>query len=147
MMREIPGFSVYICSYQYMMDMMVGGQAVVAEAHAKGEELPKCSARGMLLAGGISGVLSWIINIPFDIVKSRMQFDDLRNPRYRNTLHCAMESYRNEGLTVFWRGLPVACMRAFPTNAVTFTVYTMTLQAFQNVHPRPRPEDGPTIYD
>ncbi len=115
-LRELPGFSVYITSYTAMCDKMT----------KEGEDL--CSVPAMLMAGGIAGMLSWMVNIPVDIVKSRMQADNLSKPVYRGMLHCAVESYRQEGWKVFWRGLPVTCMRAFPTNAVTFAVYSSSLQ-------------------
>lgn len=117
--REIPGFSVYITAYSMLCN------------RATPEGAESCSIPAMLMAGGVAGMLSWMVNIPVDIVKSRLQADDLANPKYRNSLHCAMESYHHEGWKVFWRGLPVTCIRAFPTNAVTFAVYSTTLQAFK----------------
>ena len=120
-MREIPGLSVYITSYQFLCDQMGSGGA---EA---------CSVPQMLAAGGLAGMFSWIVNIPIDIVKSRMQADDIGNPRYKSTIDCFKQSYYADGWRVFWRGLPVTCIRAFPTNAVTFAVYSSTLLYFQRL--------------
>ena len=114
-LREVPGFSVYITSYHFMCETMA----------KDGEE---CSIPVLLAAGGLAGVLSWSINIPMDIVKSRLQADDLARPKYSGFLDCAIKSYRADGWRIFWRGLPVSCLRAFPTNAVTFAVYTKMLQ-------------------
>lgn len=86
-----------------------------------------------LWAGGTAGVVSWMVNIPIDVMKSRLQADDLGKPRYRNMADCAVKSYRKDGLIVFWRGLGVSCMRAFPLNAVTLTVYTSTLEALKGL--------------
>ena len=120
-MREIPGLSVYITSYQWMCDYMTKGNST-------------SSVPQMLLAGGIAGMLSWIVNIPIDIIKSRMQNDDLANPRYKNTFDCFAQTYRNDGWRVFWRGLPVTCIRAFPSNAVTFAVYSTSLHHMKNLY-------------
>ena len=73
-----------------------------------------------LLAGGIAGVASWIGNIPMDVMKSRLQADDLSQRQYANYMDCAQKSYREGGFRIFWRGLPATCIRAFPVNAVTF---------------------------
>lgn len=38
-------------------------------------------------------------------------------------MHCAAESYRQEGRGVFFRGLGTTLCRAFVVNAVLFSVY------------------------
>ncbi len=114
--REIPGFAVYMASYEYMCEKLV----------KKAKEKDRTFTIS-LLAGGIAGTLSWACNIPLDVVKSRLQSDDLGRPRYGSTWHCFARCYREEGWRVFFRGLPVICVRAFPTNAVTLTVYTSTM--------------------
>ena len=118
-MREIPGFSVYITSYQIMCDRIAPAEGVTP------------SVPWLLLAGGLAGMFSWTINIPIDIVKSRLQVDDPANPKYKGFIDCARKSYQAEGIKVFWRGLPICCIRAFPTNAVTFAVYSTVLDRIQ----------------
>ena len=56
------------------------------------QEFP--SAPVMLGAGGVAGMLSWLCNIPVDVIKSRMQSDDLANPRYRNTMDLLQKELR-----------------------------------------------------
>lgn len=118
----MPGFGVYIASYQYMIDL----------ATPEGHNQP--SVRMTLLAGGLGGVFSWIINIPIDFVKSRLQADCLSNPRYKNSLDCIKQTYKNEGFKIFWRGLSTTILRAFPTNAITFVVYSKSLEYIQKIH-------------
>ncbi|KAK2140754.1 hypothetical protein NP493_558g01034 [Ridgeia piscesae] len=120
-MREITGFSIYITSYELMCDRMTP------------EGASECSVRTMLLAGGLSGMVSWMVNIPIDIIKSRLQVDDFARPKYSGTWDCARSSYRASGWRIFWRGLPVTCIRAFPVNAVTFAVYSSTLKALSEM--------------
>lgn len=117
--REVPGFSVYMVSYAYLCDCL---------------KTPEDSQPGivdMLMAGGIAGVMSWVANIPFDVIKSRLQADNMEDPRYRTYWQCVRKSYRDDGWRVFWRGLPITCIRAFPVNAATFAVYSTSLQAMQ----------------
>ena len=83
-----------------------------------------------LLAGGIAGVASWVGNIPMDVMKSRLQADDLSQRQYANYMDCARKSYREGGFRIFWRGLPATCIRAFPVNAVTFATYEASCRVY-----------------
>lgn len=42
---------------------------------------------------------------------------------YSSIKDCAIRSYQAEGISVFFRGLGPAVLRAFPVNAVTFFTY------------------------
>ena len=119
-MREVPGFSVYITSYQFFCDMITTDDS---------REDPLF--RDSLVAGGLAGVSSWIVNIPIDVVKSRLQADSLTNPKYSGFFDCASKMMRQEGVRIFWRGLPVTCLRAFPLNAITLGVYSQALITMQ----------------
>lgn len=37
-----------------------------------------------MLAGGIAGFLFWVAIYPVDTLKSRLQCDNLTNPKYKN---------------------------------------------------------------
>lgn len=112
--RDFIGFGVYILTYEIICDY----------GTPKGER----TSIGMnLLAGGLSGVFSWIANVPIDNVKSRIQADDLRLPLYKNTWECVVVNFKRGGFKVFWKGLPITCLRAFPVNAITFVVYSQSI--------------------
>jgi len=78
------------------------------------------------VGGGIAGCVSWITTMPMDVIKSRYQAD-MKN-EYKGPLDCALRSYREEGVTVFFRGALVSCLRAFPVNGVMFLVYAQIIQ-------------------
>lgn len=82
----------------------------------------------MLVAGGFAGLASWVTATPFDVIKARMQMDGLQQRAYRGFLDCAVVSFRQEGLGVFFRGLTLNTARAFPVNAVTFLSYEYLLR-------------------
>ncbi len=42
----------------------------------------------LMLAGGLGGVAYWGPVYPADVIKSRMQVDDLRNPQYKGMVDC-----------------------------------------------------------
>ncbi|XP_036267544.1 mitochondrial basic amino acids transporter isoform X2 [Pipistrellus kuhlii] len=116
LLRETPSFGVYFLSYD------LGTRALGCEP---GDALlvPK-----LLLAGGTSGILSWLSTYPVDVVKSRLQADGVRGAaRYRGIVDCARQSYRAEGWRVFTRGLTSTLLRAFPVNAATFATVTIVL--------------------
>ncbi|XP_018915959.1 solute carrier family 25 member 45 isoform X2 [Bemisia tabaci] len=75
------------------------------------------------LAGGFAGVASWAVIIPLDVVKSRIQADDIRNPKYSGIIDCFVKSYRADGLKVFGRGFWIITFRAFPVNVISFVGY------------------------
>lgn len=82
-----------------------------------------------MLAGGTAGSLSWIIVYPVDVIKTRMQSDGVNStPKYKDYIHCFVDSQKSEGYSFLTRGLVSTIIRAFPTNAVTFTVVVWTMR-------------------
>ena len=111
----------------------------------------------ILQCGGLAGVATWASVFPLDVVKTRVQtqqlgaFDRsaacttaLRNTvvLQRNRQQClemevqprgaifmARKAYAQEGFRVFFRGLGVCCLRAFIVNAVQWTVYEWAMRS------------------
>ena len=127
-MRDVPGFAIYMTSYETLCQWL----------RADSPDGQSLGFVASLWAGGTAGVVSWMVNIPIDVMKSRIQADDLAKPRYRNLADCALKSYRKDGIIVFWRGLGVTCMRAFPLNAVTLTVYSAILELLKELRAQPK---------
>ena len=117
--RDVPTFGLYGLTYEVMSHWMKqsgwsDSQGIVAD----------------LVAGGCAGTLTWFLIIPFDVVKSRFQADFVGE--FSGLMDCAMKSYREEGIRVFYRGCLVTCLRAFPVNAVTFLVYSQSMQYMES---------------
>jgi len=123
-LREAPGFGTYFLSYE-----------LLSRSFSQGSDGGTLS---ILLAGGLSGIASWVLTYPIDVVKSRLQADCAGV--YRSAYHCAVESYRNEGWKVFTRGLNSTIIRAFPTNAATFVAVSWTLRMLSG-------SNAPTVSD
>eukprot|EP00062_Callorhinchus_milii_P004369 gi/632942648/ref/XP_007886523.1/ PREDICTED: solute carrier family 25 member 47 isoform X2 [Callorhinchus milii] len=81
-----------------------------------------------LLAGGWAGVTYWVLATPMDVMKSRMQMDGMGQRRYTGVLNCITKSFKREGIRVFFKGLTLNCLRAFPVNGVTFVTYETILE-------------------
>lgn len=106
----------------------------------------KSDAIRVLLCGGIAGIITWASIFPLDVIKTRVQAQQLpldegclpsdRAPLLggreragvagRKTLgawQVAKEAYREGGVRTFFRGLTVCSIRAFFVNAVQWAVY------------------------
>ncbi|KAF7280041.1 hypothetical protein GWI33_006472 [Rhynchophorus ferrugineus] len=79
-------------------------------------------------AGGWAGIASISSVLPMDVIKTRIQADDPIYPRYNGFVDCTRKLYQEEGYRIFWKGLPVITMRAFPANAMMFVGYEMTME-------------------
>lgn len=111
--REAPSYGVYFWTY---------------EALTRSLPATEISTFHMLMAGGLAGTASWVGTYPVDVIKSRLQADG--SGRYSGAIDCLKKSMRNEGYKWLFRGLSSTILRAFPTNAATFTVVTWTFRIF-----------------
>lgn len=118
--RDGPGFGAYMLLYEMSLSALGGRET--------------SGASQQFLAGGFAGVMCWLSVLPFDVIKSRMQADDLDRPRYKNMLDCARQSYAEGGWRLFTRGWFAMSLRAFPVNAVTFLVYELLLDSCNRVN-------------
>ncbi len=96
-------------------------------------------AMKVILCGGLAGVVTWASVFPLDMVKTRVQTQVWRGGGYApliganagmetgarrlGAIEVARNAYRNEGASVFFRGLTVCSVRAFIVNAVQWAVY------------------------
>lgn len=65
----------------------------------------------------------WVLNYPFDYVKTLMQTDKLGDFKYKSTLQCFKDSYDSHGVKGFYKGYLICMMRSFPVNAAAIVVY------------------------
>jgi len=107
--RDIKASGLYFLIYEYSMDLANSWTG-------KNDR----GGWASFWAGGLAGVLSWQAIIYLDVVKSRVQADDPLRPLYKGTLDCVRQSYKREGLSVFFRGFSLMSSRAFIVNGVTF---------------------------
>ncbi|KAM3925417.1 solute carrier family 25 member 48 [Leptodactylus fuscus] len=119
LLRDIPGYCLYFIPYIYLSEWL------------KLEHHTTPSALSVWLAGGIAGAISWGTATPMDVVKSRLQADNLYNRKYKGVKDCIKQSYCNEGIQVFFRGITVNAIRGFPMSAAMFLTYELSLQAMK----------------
>ncbi|XP_056662924.1 tricarboxylate transport protein, mitochondrial-like isoform X1 [Monodelphis domestica] len=73
------------------------------------------------LFGIAAGAASVFGNTPVDVVKTRMQ--SLEASKYKNTLDCAIQVYKNEGTKAFYKGTLPRLVRVCLDVAVVFVLY------------------------
>uniref|UniRef100_A0A0P4VTS2 Mitochondrial carrier protein n=1 Tax=Scylla olivacea TaxID=85551 RepID=A0A0P4VTS2_SCYOL len=95
----------------------------------------------LIFCGGMAGVLSWASILPLDVVKSRLQADNSRNPQYKGMVDCLIKSYKADGLSVFGRGFTMMSVRAFPTNGAIFLGYVTSLNVMKQMTMGGEPAD------
>lgn len=111
-MREIPSFGLYFLTYEALM------------RNLDNKPVPTIY---ILLAGGLAGTCSWVTTYPIDVIKSRIQAN---GNLYAGMYDCLRQSVRKEGYTFLYKGISSTVLRAFPMNAVTFTVVNWTFKLF-----------------
>nr|XP_026253963.1 solute carrier family 25 member 48 [Urocitellus parryii] len=119
LLRDIPGYCLYFIPYVFLSEW------ITPEACAGP------SPCAVWLAGGMAGAISWGTATPMDVVKSRLQADGVYLNKYKGVLDCISQSYQQEGLKVFFRGITVNAVRGFPMSAAMFLGYELSLQALR----------------
>ncbi|CAG8591069.1 3119_t:CDS:2 [Racocetra fulgida] len=72
------------------------------------------------LSGFLANILVGIFNSPPDVVKTRMQD---QNVGYKNSFECVKLMLKNEGLKSFFKGATLRCVRIAPGGAIQFSTY------------------------
>lgn len=104
-LNEILGFASYFVSYEYMMRQPSQPNVIYG-----------------LCAGGLAGICSWLATYPIDVIKTCIQADDFKRPKYNGYMDCIRKGYHSDGLHFFFRGLTSTLIRSFPMNAACFFV-------------------------
>eukprot|EP00250_Pteridium_aquilinum_P017886 c23825_g1_i2 orf=132-1016(+) len=109
LLREVPGNAVMFGVYEATKQYLAGGQ-----------DTSSLSTAAKLTAGGIGGASFWFAVYPTDVIKSAIQVDDQRNPRYRGTVDAFRKIYTTEGTKGLFKGFGPAMARSVPANAACF---------------------------
>ncbi|CAD6503002.1 BgTH12-02675 [Blumeria graminis f. sp. triticale] len=138
-LRDSIGYGVYFSTYEFAT------RYASSFSYQKDlfEEVTK-----VLLCGGLAGTLSWACVFPLDVIKTRLQTQPPKwIPKSRSTgmmlaqragaVKLARMAYRQEGLSIFFRGLTVCSLRAFLVNAIQWIVYERVMRGLVRAHDNP----------
>lgn len=109
--RQAANSAVRFSSYTSLRQM---AQSYVAP----GEKLGALSTFGL---GGVAGIITVYTTMPIDTVKTRMQSIEARQ-LYRNSLHCVVKIFKEEGLLTFWAGALPRLGRLVLSGGIVFTM-------------------------
>jgi solute carrier family 25 carnitine/acylcarnitine transporter 20/29 len=161
-LRDV-GYGAYFGSYEATCRILAPSPDHLAISTAIQSDVFGPSWSTSLIAGGVAGIVGWLVTFPMDVVKTRMQGSDwtplaastsVKPPErvrligstlpgqpslidtvihedqsYRTTLSTIVNSYRAEGIGVFYRGLAPTLIRAIPVNMATFVVFEISVRA------------------
>ena len=119
--RETLSFATYFTTYDYLCQKIAGKGSVDDLGLLK-----------LMFAGAVTGIPTWLVSYPLDVVKSRIQVDGVQGPhRYHGLVDCFRKSYAEGGLRVFGRGLQSTILRAVVLNGVTLPTHTLLMRKWK----------------
>lgn len=119
LIRDVPICGMYVLLYEHLLSL----------GRSESDRSIEYSIGNQLLAGGLAGTITWVAVTPLDVVKSRIQADDIGNPKYNGIVDCIVKSYKEGGVVIFGRGFWIHVIRGFPVNAATFVGYEWCFKA------------------
>lgn len=113
--REVPGnaamFGVYEATKQYL---------------AGSTDTSKLGRGSLIVAGGLAGGTFWLSVYPTDVIKSVIQVDDYKNPKFSGFADPFRKIIASEGVKGLYKGFGPAMARSVPANAACFLAYEIT---------------------
>ncbi|XP_022772350.1 mitochondrial carnitine/acylcarnitine carrier-like protein [Durio zibethinus] len=113
--REVPGNAVLFGVYEALKQYMAGGS-----------DTSKLGRGSLMVAGGLGGAAFWLFVYPTDVVKSVIQVDDYKYPKYKGSINAFRRILASEGVKGLYRGFGPAMVRSVPANAACFLAYEVT---------------------
>lgn len=117
LLREVPGNVIMFGTYEGLKRLFAQQQGLSSTS--------ELSSWSLMCAGAVGGGAFWALTYPMDMIKSKIQVDDVHNPAYRGIADTAAKLYRAEGVRGLYRGFAPCVVRAFPANGAAFVVYEM----------------------
>ena len=113
--REVPGNATMFGVYEAIKQYMAGGT-----------DTSGLGRGSLMLAGGLAGGAFWASVYPTDVVKSVIQIDDYKNPKYSGSIDAFKKILKSEGIGGLYKGFGPAMGRSVPANAACFLAYEIT---------------------
>ncbi|KAH7514411.1 mitochondrial carnitine/acylcarnitine carrier-like protein [Ziziphus jujuba] len=115
MAREVPGNAAMFGVYEALKQFFAGGQ-----------DTSSLGRGSLIVAGGLAGASFWGSVYPTDVVKSVIQVDDYKNPKYSGSIDAFRKILASEGVKGLYKGFGPAMARSVPANAACFLAYEVT---------------------
>ena len=108
-LRDAPGFGVFFAAYEGLLDQ-------TAKLQNSSRDDVHWGLR--FLYGGITGPISFAVNYPVELVKTRYQMDGAygTEQQFRSSTECFRSAWREGGFRLLYRGLNACLLRAVVCN-------------------------------
>jgi len=105
LLRDVPASGMYYLTYDWIKLQLTDKDG-------------KCPLWGVIFAGGMAGINNWLIGMPADVLKSRLQ--TAPEGTYNGIRDVFKELMKKEGPMALYKGITPVMLRAFPANAACF---------------------------
>ncbi|XP_049844945.1 congested-like trachea protein [Schistocerca gregaria] len=104
LLRDVPASGMYFMTYDGLQRVLSTNEIGIL---------------GTIFAGGSAGIANWLVGMPADVLKSRLQ--TAPEGTYPNGIRDVFRTLmKEEGPTALYRGVTPVMLRAFPANAACF---------------------------
>ncbi|KAG7311990.1 hypothetical protein JYU34_001431 [Plutella xylostella] len=122
-LRDVPASGVYFMTYELVKEKLIP-----EDASAQVKML------AAITAGGCAGIGNWIVAMPADVLKSRLQ--TAPEGTYPNGIRDVFKQLmEKEGPLALYKGVTPVMLRAFPANAACFLGFEMAIKFLNWVAP------------
>lgn len=122
LLRDVPASAAYF-----------GGYEILQRWLSKDGDRSKLSLTNTIFCGGMAGIFNWMVAIPPDVLKSRLQ--TAPEGKYTGVLDVFRTLIREDGIRAMYRGCVPVMLRAFPANACCFMGYELAMQGMNYAAP------------
>ncbi|OXU28456.1 hypothetical protein TSAR_016746 [Trichomalopsis sarcophagae] len=107
--REMPGYFFFFGAYELTRELLA----------KPGQTRDDIGWQKTMVAGAVGGSVLWLVIFPADVVKSRIQVQNLKTP----ALVIMKDIVRTEGFSALYNGLKPTLIRTVPATATLFVTY------------------------
>lgn len=123
LLRDTPASAAYFGGYEIIQRILM----------RKSGERKRLSIGSTIFAGGMAGIFNWIVAIPPDVLKSRLQ--TAPEGKYKGIVDVFKHLIKTEGIRAMYKGCTPVMLRAFPANACCFLGYEGAMWVFDSYLP------------
>ncbi|XP_012247705.1 congested-like trachea protein isoform X1 [Bombus impatiens] len=114
LLRDVPASGMYFMTYECLKKWM-------------SSEDGKTGILQTIVAGGFAGIANWIVGMPPDVLKSRLQ--SAPDGTYKNGIRDVfVVLMKEEGPKALYKGCVPVMLRAFPANAACFLGFEVAIK-------------------
>ncbi|XP_069693583.1 congested-like trachea protein [Periplaneta americana] len=120
MLRDVPASGMYFMTYEFVKRLFL-----------EHSEHGQIGLLATIIGGGCAGIANWLIGMPADVLKSRLQ--TAPEGTFPNGIRDVFKNLmKEEGPLALYKGVVPVMLRAFPANAACFIGFELCMK-FLNI--------------